>query len=211
MGSIWVIDCYKMQISTENLQDQIPYYLTQDQKQGLTKALDDFMSGNRPITYYINQYKNETLQGDGWDELQIVRFKDGKRKNTKGIILSNTCDISLENKRDLPANIVFAPIISLQMYENLLTKSGLSIESIDSKIEAIRKQKITAILYLPKEGSLKEEYIAVLDDLHTIPLDCFNTLKNKDKIFTLSMVGFYLFLFKISVHFCRFHENIVRC
>lgn len=49
-----------------------------------------------------------------------------------------------------------------------------------------------------------------LDDLHTVPLHAFERVAEKKKLFTLTLVGFYLFLFKLSVHFCRFHEEVAR-
>ena len=66
------------------------------------------------------------------------------------------------------------------------------------------------MFYLPKGGALEDEYVALLDDLHSIPAHAFERVAEKKKLFTLSMVGFYLFLLKLSVHFCRFHENVAR-
>lgn len=52
--------------------------------------------------------------------------------------------------------------------------------------------------------------MALLDDLHTMNLKKFEDISERKKILTLSQIGFYIFLFKISVHFCRFHEAIER-
>lgn len=167
-----------MKISKDSIQEYIPYYLTQSQKDGLKKALKDFSSDAKSASYYTSLHKGKRLQGDGWDALQIIRCKDGERKNTKGILLSNTC--------------------------------GLPADSISDKIKSIRNQEVTSIFYLPQGGGLSEEYIATLDDIHTIPIDYINEHKIEQNLFNLSMFGFYLFLFKISVHFCRFHENVTR-
>lgn len=55
-----------------------------------------------------------------------------------------------------------------------------------------------------------DECIALLDDLHTIRLDSFEGIQERNKILTLNQIGFYIFLFKLSVHFCRFHEEVDR-
>jgi len=82
--------------------------------------------------------------------------------------------------------------------------------NVENKLAAIREQKVTSLFYLPPGGRLDGEYIAVLDDIHSLPYSAFATRGGREKLFTLSQVGFYLFLFKLSVHFCRFHENVPR-
>jgi len=196
-----------MEITTESIKEQIPYYLTQEAKDNLVKALDRFP---RQIDYYINLYQDELLQGDGWNSVDIINFEDGQRKLIKGVLLSNTCDVAPENKRDFPVKLTFAPVVKLNNYVQLLARAGLDVKQIDAKIVAIKEQKITSLIYFPKGADLEEDYIALLDDLHTVPYSIFNERKEKAKLFTLSQVGFYLFNLKLSVHFCRFHEEVAR-
>ena len=115
-----------MEISKETLEAQIPYYLSNDKKKGLVKALSDFK--DRPHDYYISGFNEEYLQGDAWTNLNIFRFEDGQRGNIKGIILSNTCDILPDNIRDLSASVVFSPIIKLNNYikYNNYTRAGFT-------------------------------------------------------------------------------------
>ncbi|CAN2041872.1 conserved hypothetical protein [Candidatus Magnetomoraceae bacterium gMMP-15] len=192
---------------TENIKEHIPYYLTQPAKDGLIKSLKDFPE---KMNYYTCIHKDDILQGDGWNCLDILNFETAERKSIKGIILSNSCDISPENSRDLPIRIVFAPIISLDLYKDLLIKRGVEHDKVSSKINSIKEQKITSLFYLPKGGNLESEHIAVLDDLHTLPANHFYKQSEKKKQFTLSQAEFYLFLLKLSIHFCRFHENVFR-
>lgn len=113
----------------------IPYYLTQEQKKGLAKALREFP---RDTQYYLTGlYQNYLLQGDGWTKLQIFNFQTGEKASISGIILSNTCDVAPENERDLPINIVFAPIIPLSTYSASLTQRGIESDRIREKIAAI--------------------------------------------------------------------------
>ncbi len=196
-----------MQITTDSIKEQIPYYLSQEAKDNLVKALDNFP---RKIDYYINKYQGEILQGDGWNYVDIINFEDGRRRLIKAVLLSNSCDVSPENKRDLPVKLTFAPIIKLNNYQSVLIKAKLDNQQIEAKINAIKEQKITSLIYLPKGSDLEDDYIALLDDLHTVPYTVFDSHKDKKKLFTLSQVGFYLFNLKLSVHFCRFHEEVDR-
>ena len=43
-----------------------------------------------------------------------------------------------------------------------------------------------------------------------MPVRAFIDDNAKAKRFTLSLHGFYMFVFKLSVHFCRLHENVAR-
>lgn len=200
-----------MEISVESLEDQIPYYLTKTQKEGFLKALKDFKESSKKINYYINNYRDELLQGDGWTNLQIRNFANGERTSILGIILSNSCDVSADNQRDLPTNITFAPLVPLSQYTELLTRAVKDTEKVEDKINSIREQRVSSLFFLPAGGGLREDYIALLDQVHTMPSREFQAgSTNTKKVFTLSLIGFYLFLFKISFHFCRFHENVVR-
>lgn len=191
----------------EEIKEYFPYYLTEPAKLGIIKALEDFPSN---MKYYTSFDDGSVLQGDGWDQLEVINFKTVEKKAIKGIILSNSCDISPENIRDLPAKLVFAPLIPLEMYRRSLKQKGVTSSRIDSKVNSIKEQKVTSLFYLPKGGNLDEDHIAVLDDLHSLPTSIFFDKPNRNKQFTLSQAGFYLFLFKLSIHFCRFHENVTR-
>mgnify|MGYP003385861024 CR=1 FL=1 len=196
-----------MQISTESIEKQIPYYLTQEAKENLAKALARFP---RQIDYYINRYQNEILQGDGWNSVEVINFENGKRKLVRAVLLSNSCDVDPKNKRELPVKLTFAPIIKLNRYLQLLKSAGLDEQQVEAKAAAIKEQNITTLFYLPKGANLGEDFVALLGDVHSIPYQAFDALKDNQKIFTLSQVGFYLFIFKLSVHFCRLHEEVDR-
>ncbi|WP_270502000.1 hypothetical protein [Kluyvera ascorbata] len=193
----------------DKLKDQIPYYLTAPQKEGLIKALDNFPDN---INYYLSNYpedlRNSVLQGDIFNALTI--YSPQGTKQAKGIILSNSCDIDVSNQRDIPMRAVFAPLVSLAKIEHLLKSRGLEEKTVDSKIDAIKKQLVTNMIYLPEVDGIAES-VVFLDDVYQLPTkDLQALLEQKCKALTLSQVGFYILLFKISIHFCRFHEDIQR-
>ncbi len=200
-----------MEITSESFRDQIPYYLTQGQKDGLLKELNAFINNSTIKTnYFSNNFQDKMLQGDGWKKLQIRNFDSGDKALILGIILSNSCDVSPNNKRDLPIQITFAPLIPLSGYVALLKKEKIKDPEIENKVESIKKQRITSIFFLPADSYLPEDYIALFDQLYTMPSKVLDLENENSKVFTLSRFGFYLFVFKLSIHFCRFQEEVAR-
>lgn len=188
--------------------DHLPYYLT-DGREELVKAFDQFDRGEA-VNYYSQLYPEDILQGDGWRGFPIANITSPERRYVRAIILSNTCDISFENPRILPHRIIFSPLIKLNEFIRLLKEQSASDEKINSQVDAIRRQFITNIFYLPPGGAIDEEYIARLDHIYSAPATFHEKSPEREKLFTLSQFGHYVFLFKLSVHFCRFQEDIAR-
>jgi hypothetical protein len=90
-----------------------------------------------------------------------------------------------------------------------LANTGASHERISAKLDAIRKQHVTNLFYVPSGSGLETDHVVLLDDVHTMPAEVF-AAERGTKIFTLNQAGFYLFIIKLSLHFCRFHENLLR-
>lgn len=191
----------------EEIQEQIPYYLTKEAGEGILKELESYSEKTQII---LNRESEGFLQGDGWRGFKLFDFHSGKLINTKGIIISNSCDIAPENKRDFPAKITFAPLIKMKKIEELFRKSGLNQETTEQKIQSIREQKSTSFFFIPSQIGLDDEYAVWFNDIHSMPMQTFIESESREKTFTLNMTGFYLFLFKLSIHFCRFHENVDR-
>lgn len=200
-----------MAFDLEQIKAHIPYYLTSDDSAALVAELKAVLSGSIPNFYLSGsraaEHEANILQGDGWPGFELFLFDSGTRIPVRGIVLSNSCDVDANNKRDVPSRIVFAPIIKLAAYKALLDSSGIDRDRVESKIDAIKSQKATSIFYLPSGGPIAEEYLVRLDDVHSMPVSAFKT---QGKLFSLSMVGFYLFLLKLSIHFCRFQEKVDR-
>ncbi|MFW5954847.1 MAG: hypothetical protein ACOCSG_06030 [Guyparkeria sp.] len=193
----------------DSMEQQIPYYLTRPRAEGLLAELEKFRR-SEPIDYFIDGCPEEMLQGDCWSGLKVVDIRSDRSQCIKGVVLSNSCDVDPGNRRDFPAKIVFAPIVSLDSYIDRLERAGVPSSSLEGKLASIRRQRITNLFYLPSGGPLSGEHIVLLDDVHCVPLDYFWAGESGSKVFTLSQVGFYLFVFKLSIHFCRFHEEVQR-
>jgi len=191
----------------------LPKFLSSESERELFDGLKDFPVNidERLYTTYLNDTKI-IYQGDGLNNLLVVNLPKHEIKPAPCIILSNTCDIDLQNKRNFPSQIVYAPIFSLEKYkQTLLKNSEKSKEQIVDHINSIKKQEITQIFYLPKFNGKLEESIVFLDRVNNMP----NTLIERDKIasnriFTLSDYGAYLFLLKLSIHFTRVQDKVER-
>jgi hypothetical protein len=192
----------------EQIRTFLPQYLTAADQGRLFQELKSFPEN---FTYYsqATDIGDEILQGDGWRGFVVIDFLTTEKKNVSGIVLSNSCDLSLSNERAQPPRIVFAPMIQLQPFRDTLRAAGKTDRQIDSLCESIAAQKVTSIFYLPPVPGLMGESIALLDDIHSHPSTDFRRRK-RSRLFTLSQAGFYLFVIKLSIHFTRINEGMVR-
>ncbi|HEY1028344.1 MAG TPA: hypothetical protein VGE28_12055 [Pseudomonas sp.] len=191
----------------DDVKDQIPYYLTQKAGEGILKELENY-SAHTPM--FLTREMEGILQGDGWKGFCFFNHLTGNVQNVRAIVLSNSCDIDPGNARDLPAQVTFVPLMKLSKIEIVFRKAGHSEQAIQQKLRDIRAQRSTSFFFLPSQGVLDEDYAAWLSDAHSMPMKSFLDSEARQKVFTLNMTGFYLFLFKLSIHFCRFHEKVDR-
>lgn len=202
-----------MTFDVDSLQQQIPFYLTAEDRQVLVDELKAISQGGAAaylLSPYHDSFQEEMLQGDGWRGFQLFMFDSGDRRSVRGIVLSNSCDVDPSNPRDVPARVVFAPLVKLSVYEGLLRGSGIDTARVDEKVAAIKAQKTTNIFFLPASGPLDEDHVVRLDDAHSMPVAAHAAAGDREKLFTLSNTGFYMLVFKLSVHFCRLQEKVNR-
>jgi hypothetical protein len=200
-------------LDLDSLQHHIPYYLTSEDRQVLVRELRTISKGgeaNYLLEPYYDGFKEEMLQGDGWRAFQLFKFETGERRFVQGLVLSNSCDVEPGNARDVPARVIFAPLVKLAAYEKLLRASAIDPQKLDSKIAEIRAQKTTNMFFLPAGGALDVDHIVRLDDTHSMPVGAHIASGEREKLFTLSNTGFYMLVLKLSVHFCRLQEKVNR-
>ena len=91
-----------------------------------------------------------------------------------------------------------------------MIKNGAIKEQVEEHLSAVRKQKVSSILYLPGISDLKES-IVFFDRIMSID-NSFIDRENLEinRLFSLSDYGFYLLLFKLSIHFSRIQEKVNR-
>ena len=203
--------------SIEEIKKYLPQYLSASATVSLFEELKQFPS-NIDQRIYTERLKGESVifQGDGLIGLLYVNLPDTTAKPLLGMIFSNTCDIDAQNDRLFDARISFAPIFNLNKYKNALIEKYVNskiktIQAINSHIDDIKKQNISQIFYLPQGSGLEQDSIVFLDRINNLPSGYFSKDQIvKNRIFTLSDYGFYLFLFKLSVHFTRVRESVQR-
>jgi hypothetical protein len=195
-----------MNIDNFSYKDFLPHYLTADQKTELAAAMKAFSDRSH---LYTNKYHDDILQGDYWEKVPYMDYS-GKQDKIRVVILSNSCDIDPSNKRDFPVYMTYAPVMGFSRYSEALASRKMDAKVISEKMDAIRSQKITNMLYLPAGGDVDEDCIVLLDRAISIPYRIFAEEQDKRKITSLNQIGHYLLSFKLSIHFCRIHEGLIR-
>lgn len=196
----------------DDIKIYLPKYLTPESQRELFEELKNFPY-NIDKRFYSNfsLTNSEIFQGDGLRDIFISNISEQKFIKVNVLVISNSCDINKENDRFFPINMTYCPIVKLSNYEEYLKKSKFDKEKIQNHLNAIKKQEYTSLFYLPQNNDLEQESIAFLDRINNIEvnsLDYDNVCKNK--LFSLSLYAFYLFLVKLSIHFSRMAERINR-
>src|SRR5262249_23488767 len=121
-------------ISVEQIKDHLPKYLSPEKQRELVDQLREF----EKRSYYTQLYADEMLQGDAWTGVEILNFANGARDKVRGLLLSNSCDLDPKNRRDFPPRVVFAPMIRLEAYVQLLERASIAKDQIARKVDAIK-------------------------------------------------------------------------
>ena len=197
----------------EDIKRYLPQYLSDTDLEQLKKELAKFTEYGTKDTIYTIALNgaNYFLQGDGISKMPYLNFPNTDVHPIDAILLSNTCDMSTENKRLNDCRIMYAPIIRYDKYAAMLEKSSILASRLVNHLEDLKAQTGSQILYLPTGGKLDYEGIVFFDRAISLPLTLdFVESKCADKLFTLSNFGLYLFLLKLSIHFTRIQERINR-
>lgn len=191
----------------------LPQYLSSSDQNKLIDRLLEFAKNGTTNSVYstsVLQMPNNLLQGDGIEDVPYVILPNLSTKNMPVLLLSNTCDMSLDNQRMYSSRIMYAPILSLKKFEESLKKK-FPLERVDSMMIDIRAQRITQLLYLPIGPGMPYEGLVFFDRAISYPVssECVSFFCSK-RMFSLSNFGFYLFLLKLSMHFTRIKEGVNR-
>lgn len=190
-----------MGIPQSDIQKYLPQYLSDDAKNALKNSLDGFPDNLEKMIMpedIFNEHKPKLLQSD---IVECENIYDGR--NAKVMIISNSCDNSSENERNFPICVSFVVILSLEKMKRTFKENGKDEQSINSQIDAIKKQRVTNMFYLP------DDTVALLDRTMHLDYSKFSEAMI-NKIASLSNYGFYAFLFKLSYHFTRLREGTQR-
>jgi hypothetical protein len=185
----------------------LPKYLSPGRQEDLWRELRSFPH-NRTI-YSDRHAEPDILQGDGWRGFVAINFHSREHKVVSGLVLSNSCDVSPGNRRALVPTVTFVPLMRVSRYMELLAEAGQTEQQRESVQETMRKQEVTSLMFLPAVHGVMDQSVANFNDVHAHPLDDF-VARERSRLFRLSDFGFYLFLFKLSIHFTRMLEGVQR-
>ena len=208
-----------MSFVLEKIEAHFPKELSEQKKGRLREGLNQFTSTNSSSKVYTDFYLTTGydyfLQGDLINELRYPVW-DNERKNYEKnyfnvVIISNSCDIdeANQNQRDIPKKVLIAKLFELSDFKEGLIQN--EVENTENIIRSLKNQEHSNLMYFPPINGI--EYVAFLDELSWITNDELNLLKNniqENRIASLDLFGYYLFMFKLSYHLCRLPEEIDR-
>ncbi|MBN1700018.1 MAG: hypothetical protein JW881_21085 [Spirochaetales bacterium] len=200
-------------LDLDDIKQFLPKYLSPETEDKLFSDLSLFPSNIDDRMYsYIEKDREIIYQGDCLKGLLVLNLPDKEIRAATSLILSNTCDIDVFNKRKYSSNIVYSPIFKISKYKKLLLEKRIYTESsIEDHLNDLKKQKITQTFFLPKGQGLFEDSFIFFDRIC-----CCNNeyIKRKNisdiRIVSLSQYGFWLLLYKLSIHFNRMCERVDR-
>ena len=207
----------------EHFERLLPNYLSKAEKGRLLAALEQFYeqsvrkqpawSSKFYTNFYLHKNSDYFLQGD---LLMSIRQPNWNYEANaydkiyaKALILSNTCDMDVNNDRVIPKEIVLAPLIPFSDFveELSLLLEGKKLESI---IQGVKSQIYSNVFYLPPVQGTSEDFVCFFDNVFWFPTEELNSYLpdlNQTRIASFDYFGYYLFLVKLSYHFCRLPEE----
>lgn len=166
-------------IRIEDIELYLPKFLSADSKRTLFEGLRQFPD-NINDRIYTDRLVDEPMlyQGDGIPGLPFVTMPEPDVRPVDAIVISNSCDINPENVRFFRSKVVYAPMLKLENYRNMLRSKGEPENDINAHIESLRKQEITQIFFLPARGRLQQDRFVLLDRL----ISCDNDFIDRNAV-----------------------------
>lgn len=200
----------------EEIKKYLPPYLSPREERKLFDELERFPS-NINDSIYASQNVSDTQirQGDGLEAMPLVSLPENTVQEKPVLVISNTCDISPQNRRATTPRVMYCPIINFESFSHCIKASPKydTEEAAEDYFQYVKEQKVSSLFYLPPSPVQEiDESLALLSRVSNCSMEVVYEEGNvdKDRIFSLGLYGFYLLLLKISIHFSRFKEEIHR-
>ncbi|MCF8371248.1 MAG: hypothetical protein K9H64_06485 [Bacteroidales bacterium] len=208
-----------MEFSIDEINRLLPPELAPQKKNRLREGLKQFIHQNTEndkfyTEFYLSNSNSYFLQGDLIKELRFPVFNSETKMYNKeyfdALLLSNTCDVFETHKRNIPKKVIVAKVITLNAF--IESMNELEVENAAEILTKIKNQQYSNVFYLPPTKT-SVEYVAYLDDISIIENSELILLKediHDNRIESMDLFGYYLFIFKLSFHLCRLPEDANR-
>ena len=164
----------------------------------------DWMNHETGKSYKLGKKDMEELQDMAANTLEMER---GQRKSETGREHLEHNDFILSQQRKQSAEL---DIEIVEKRDKSLQVRNIQEDVIKNHIIDIRRQAITSILFLPSNSKMPDS-IVFLDRIMSVDNSYISREQlNCKRLFSLSDYGFYMLLFKLSVHFSRIQEKVNR-
>jgi hypothetical protein len=185
----------------DHLKEQCKQYLKQ-----IPQGLGDW--------FYSSLIPQAAYQGDIVDKFEVVyyevvddRLEIQSLEDFPCMLLSHTCDMDLEDKtREKYVSV--APVFSFKEFAKFKT-SEYSEKGWNDFLDAVKANRITDILYIPGKSPLDNSVI-LLDRISSVHPNLLKIRLQKGgtkRVLSLSQIGFYFFLIKLTYHFARYEDR----
>ena len=194
--------------SVNDAETYMPYWLSARDRQQMYEQLRALES----LPYYSNHGVGESwLQGDLLAGFPYWHHEDGQMRMAKAkvLVISNSCDIAPENDRSMAVSMSVVPIYSSTTLNSVFSRQGLSDGQVNAKMDAIRKQEVTSMFFLPASSNLVGDSIADFSRVQSIPYE-LAAESAPGRLEVLSQPGHWLLLVKLAIHFCRLRDEVRR-
>ena len=197
----------------------LPDYLSKAEKGRLLNALAQFNEKNGwnypPYNhFYLSNKPNHFLQGDlvrgirqaFWNPI----MDEFQKIYANALILSNTCDLDGTNERIITKDVVLAPLTPFNDFVEELSLIVPNKTKLATIIEGVKSQTYSNVFYLPTNLRSNQDFVCFFDNAFWFPTDeLAEYLPNIEQIRlqSLDYFGYYLFIVKLSYHFCRLPEE----
>ncbi len=162
-------------------------------------------------------YQDVITQGDVISGLKVVDLPNGEISPATCMVFSNSCDIDTTNVKKFASRVVYAPLLRLDGYENMLKeatddkgKREWTDEQIEQHISDIRMHKVNQIFYLPSSKYNEAEGIVFFDRINNADNNSVSRGDLKTtRMLSLSSYGWYLFLYRFTHAFAKMTDETV--
>ncbi|MDQ6970220.1 MAG: hypothetical protein Q9M16_06910 [Mariprofundus sp.] len=172
---------------------------------GVFRELKRYSEANPYLEKWLYASAFEHLaQGDIIKALPACYInKDGEVKRTKvplpAILLSNTCDMSKDCGKIRKPSYTIVPLLPFS-----------EEEFGGSKLQSIKDNTVTDVLFLPNVPTLSGSYIAQLDTACSVSSEYIHKHVGSNRT-SLTRNGYYFFMAKLSLHLTRPENDVERC